>query len=310
MRDCETLKEHTKKHTVDLEKFIPKRIISKDIPVKIDVSEMACKMCPRIPITDLDGLVSHITEVHQEKYDFNMGVCIFPFVLNKDLMQCVLCENSYDNFTCMIGHMHKNHISHSVICQICGVSFISQIRLKRHISNSHIGYRCTVCGKMFNASHRMERHKERIHGEAKLYECNLCSATFNSQYQLKVHLGKIHSVEKYLIKCEQCPKVCTTKGAMLLHVQSQHSELKYACDLCKYTTGIKWLITLHMRKHVGCRDYACSVCEKLFRRSSNLRAHMKVHSGTSGRVCRFCRRGFTDFEALSRHEAVHYMEDK
>lgn len=302
MRDCEILKEHTLKHTVNLDAFIPKRIISKDVPIKIDVTDLACKVCPEVQIKDLEEFISHIILVHKGNYDTNLGVCVFPFVLKKDLMQCVLCENQYDNFTSMVGHMHKDHVSHSCVCQICGLSFMSQIRLKRHISNSHIGYRCSACGKMFNASHRLEKHKQRFHGYTKLHECNLCSANFDNSYQMKVHLGKIHNVEKYMIKCEQCPKICTTKGAMMLHVQAQHSDLKYECDLCDYKAGIKWLITLHKRKHYGVKEYMCSICERQFRRSSNLRAHMKVHSGVSGRVCRFCRRGYTDLETLKTHE--------
>ncbi|KAF9812348.1 hypothetical protein SFRURICE_005459 [Spodoptera frugiperda] len=302
MRDCETLKEHTTKHIVDLPSFIAKSIISKDIPVKLDVSNLSCKLCIGTPIQNLEELISHIVEVHEEEYDRTLGVCAFPFVLTKDIMQCVLCKNMYDNFTCMVGHMYKDHINHSFICQICGYSFITKIRLKRHINNSHVGFRCSVCGKMFNAAHRLIKHKEKIHGQANTRECNLCSATFESQYLLKVHLGKMHNVEKYRIKCEYCPKVCSTKGAMILHVQSQHSESKFECDLCNYKTGIKWLITLHKKKHFGDRDYACSICEKMFRRSSNLRSHMKVHSGTSGRVCRLCRRGFVDLDTLNAHK--------
>ncbi|XP_050559439.1 zinc finger protein 62 isoform X5 [Spodoptera frugiperda] len=310
MRDCETLKEHTTKHIVDLPSFIAKSIISKDIPVKLDVSNLSCKLCIGTSIQNLEELITHIVEVHEEEYDRTLGVCAFPFVLTKDIMQCVLCKNMYDNFTCMVGHMYKDHINHSFICQICGYSFITKIRLKRHINNSHVGFRCSVCGKMFNAAHRLIKHKEKIHGQANTRECNLCSATFESQYLLKVHLGKMHNVEKYRIKCEYCPKVCSTKGAMILHVQSQHSESKFECDLCNYKTGIKWLITLHKKKHFGDRDYACSICEKMFRRSSNLRSHMKVHSGTSGRVCRLCRRGFVDLDTLNAHKSeCHYLED-
>lgn len=310
MKDCEVLKEHTLKHSIDLEVFIPKRIISKDVPIKIDISGLGCKVCSDAQLKDLEDLISHIVYVHNEEYDTNFGVCVFPFVLSKDWMQCVLCHNRYDNFTSMIWHMYRDHVSHSWVCQICGLSFISRVRLNRHISNSHVGYRCSVCGKMFNAFHRLEKHKQQMHGQTKSYECNLCSAKFDNSYQVKVHLGKTHNVEQYRIKCDHCTKICTTKGAMLLHVQSQHSDLKYECDTCDYKAGIKWLITLHKRKHYEEKDYSCSICERPFRRSSNLRTHMKVHSGVAGRVCRFCRRGFTDFGTLKKHEAeLHYRED-
>ncbi|XP_063632020.1 zinc finger protein 181-like isoform X5 [Cydia splendana] len=308
MKDCDTLREHTlAKHTsVDLETFIPQRIVTKNVPVKIDVSELACKECSE-PLSSVEELIAHIISIHGELYDNSAGVCVFPFILNKDIMQCFLCVNRYDNFPSMVSHMYKEHIAHHSICQVCGLSFIDKVRLSRHINNCHLGHKCKICEKIFDASHKLDRHKERIHGHTKTHECNLCSAKFDNDYQVKVHLGKVHNVEKYRIKCEHCPKICTTKGAMLLHAQSMHSDVRYECDLCEYKTAIKWMIKLHKRKHFGERDYACSICDRLFGRSSNLRAHMKVHTGIFGRVCRWCKRGFTDLEALEKHEKEsHY----
>lgn len=310
MRDCDTLKEHTtsKHDSVDVEAFVA-RIVSKKVPVKIDVTGLACKRCAE-PLTSIEELIAHIISIHGELYDNSAGVCVFPFVLNKDMMQCVLCVSRYDNFPSMVVHMYKEHMVHSSICQICGLSFIDKIRLSRHINKSHVGHKCKNCGKLFDAVHKLDRHKERIHGHVKTHECNLCSAVFENDYQVKVHLGKVHNVEKYRIKCEQCPKICTTKGAMLLHVQSLHSDVRYECDLCDYKTPIKWMIKLHKRKHFGERDYACSICGRLFGRSSNLRAHMKVHTGSFGRVCRWCRKGFTDLETLDKHEKEsHYYSN-
>lgn len=249
-------------------------------------------------------MVTHIVENHNEFYDTETELCLLPFLLKKDnnIINCVLCETEFDNFPSLITHMNKHHVTHSVVCQVCGLSFKDQVRLNRHFTVSHIGHRCTVCDKTFDAYHKLDKHKEKFHGHVKNYDCNLCTSIFKSNYQLKVHLGKVHNVQKYRIKCEQCDKICTTKGAMVLHVQSLHSDIRYQCDECDYTTGIKWLVKLHKRKHTAVKDYLCSVCERAFRRSSNLRAHMKVHAGACGRVCRFCRQGFTDAEKLHSHE--------
>ncbi|CAG9789661.1 unnamed protein product, partial [Diatraea saccharalis] len=275
IKDCLTIAEHnrTKHSTVDLDSVIH-RIISKDLPVKIDVTEIACKLCPAIVINTCEDLITHIMTVHGVDYNDSAGACILPFFLDNRVMQCVLCESQFDNFTSIMNHMNREHISHSHICQICGLSFINIIRLNRHIHTSHIGFRCTLCDKMFDAYNKLENHKTRMHGQVKTHNCNLCSASLENNYQLKVHMGKVHNVEKYRIECEYCPKVCNTKGAMLAHVQSMHSDLRYECDLCDYTTGIKWLIKLHKRKHFGERDYSCSICEKKFGRSSNVRVHM------------------------------------
>lgn len=278
------------------------------MPVKVDIAGLCCKVCAE-NLSSLDELVSHIVEIHKEKYDHSVGICFFPFILDKGMMTCRLCSVRYDNFSCMIGHMYREHISHSFICQICGISFKDQVRLKRHISLSHIGHKCSFCGKIFEAYHKLEKHKQRFHGQVKTHECNLCSQKFENNYLVKVHMGKVHNVEKYRLKCEHCPKICSTKGALRLHLQSVHPNVKHQCDLCEYTTGIKWQITLHKRKHFGTKEYGCSICDRQFGRSSNLRTHMKVHTGTVGRVCRVCKKGFTDAEALKGHEQeFHYYD--
>ncbi|XP_013164664.1 PREDICTED: zinc finger protein 181-like isoform X8 [Papilio xuthus] len=307
MKDCDVLKKHTKSHVINLDNFIPKRIITKDIPVKIDVTELSCKMCSK-SINTIQDLINHINSEHEQKYDDTI-TCVLPFVLKKTNMKCVLCDSIYDNFNCILNHMFKNHMEHDFICQICGLTFINGVRLKRHINNSHNGYKCQICSKIFDAFHKMLKHKHRIHGVVRSHVCNLCSTRFDTLYKMNVHMGNVHNVEKYLIKCSYCDKVCNTKGAMLLHVQSLHPSIKYQCDICDYTSGIRWMIKLHKRKHFDEKNYMCSICERRFGRSSNLRAHMKVHSGKFGRVCRWCRRGFIDFDTLNAHEKeLHYYE--
>ncbi|KAI5640753.1 hypothetical protein NE865_06860 [Phthorimaea operculella] len=309
VKDVENLKEHTIKHQkVDLETFLQRRIIMKDVPVKIDITGLQCKVCPE-KLNDFSDLTEHLNIVHGEQYDSSTEICFFPFVLSKTApMSCCICATVFDNITCLVTHMYKEHLAHKCLCTICGKSFSDKTRLQRHSKKSHIGQVCSLCDVYFDAYSQLQRHRERVHHMKRLHECNLCSATFENQYQVKVHLGKEHNVEKYRIKCEFCPKVSTTKGAMMLHVQSVHSDNKYECDLCSYTCSIKWMIKLHKRKHFGQKDYNCTLCQKKFGRSSNLRTHMKIHTGKVGRVCRWCKQGFADTDTLTKHEMeTHYF---
>lgn len=304
MPDSDTLKEHTnnKHFMTDLLSFLPKRIKTRYIPIKLDVTDIACVVCEE-PVDGLEGLINHVETVHDETYDHSYGVCAFPFLLSNDKVNpCAICEASFDNLHCLVSHMYKEHIANSHMCQICGLRFMDSVRLKRHFKSSHIGCRCKICNIMFDGYHKLIRHKEMVHGDVRSFVCNLCSEKFRNYYQLKVHMGKVHNVSKYRIKCKFCPKICTTKGAMLLHVQSLHSEPRFECDMCDYKTAIKWMIKLHKRKHFGEKNYACSICSRHFGRSSNLRAHMKVHTGNFGRVCRWCRKGFPDTKTFEAHE--------
>lgn len=294
------LKDHTQKHTVDIRTYVFRNVIMKDIPIKIDISNIACSVC-EIQVHDIDDLIAHINSKHEQNYDTEVRDCFFSLTSNQDKINCALCKDKHDNMSSLMAHMYKMHITHESICQNCGLSFKDELRLKRHFANSHVGYKCKICGRVFGAFHKMVKHKQEIHRIERKIICNMCSKVFKSPYQVKVHLGKVHNVEKFLIKCGHCPKICNTKGAMVLHVQSVHTVARFQCDICEYKTNVKWLLTLHKRRHDEDKNYTCNLCERCFRRSSNLRTHMKVHSGAFGRVCRFCRRGFTDEGTLKKH---------
>lgn len=309
MPDPATLIAHTnQKHTsVDLLTFIPRRVRTRDIPIKVDVANVICNVCDE-PVDGIIGLIEHIIDIHNEDYDRTVGVCVFSFLLNDETNPCVVCGAHFDNFSGLLNHMYKMHMIHMYMCQMCGLSFVDRLRLQRHIAKSHVEFNCELCGIKFEAHHKMVQHKMRVHGKLKNHPCTLCNMTFPNLYQVKVHMGNIHCVEKYRIKCKFCPKIATTKGAMLLHVQSIHSERNYECDICEYRTAIKWMIKLHKRKHFGEKNYLCTICSKKFGRSSNLRAHFKVHTGKFGRVCRHCRQGFIDADTLAVHDKeYHYM---
>uniref|UniRef100_A0A2A4K5P5 C2H2-type domain-containing protein n=1 Tax=Heliothis virescens TaxID=7102 RepID=A0A2A4K5P5_HELVI len=272
MRDCEILKNHTSKHSEDLATFISQRIISKDIPVKIDVSNIGCKECEK-PLKDLEELISHIITVHEGDYEESLGVCALPFVLTKNLMQCVLCENQYDNFTSMVSHMHKDHISHSSVCQICGLSFISKIRLKRHINNSHIGYRCTICSKMFNASHRMEKHKQKMHGQGKNFECNLCSAGFERERKG----GQDTTAPPESLDTDHQTTTLQSSSKPTLTAKDKRNIMRnnVVQVLTKSTVmPFRWLKS----------SYRCFYCYDIFQEASELKNHQQTHTGDAIKI--------------------------
>lgn len=303
MTDPETLKSHVlETHlSVDLVAFVSEKVKTRFLPIKLDISDIACNVC-EIPMDSLDGLIGHIVAVHDEVYDDSYH-SVFPFILTSaSIKPCAICEAVFDNFSSLVTHMYKTHVDNSLMCQICGRRFMDSVRLMRHMKASHLDCVCKICNKTLSTYTKLVRHKQTVHGTLKTYTCDVCEVSFKNKYQLTVHMGNVHNVAKYRIKCEFCPKICTTKGAMVLHVRSVHSEPEYECDVCDYKTAIKWMLKLHKRRHVGVKDYACSVCKKSFGRSSNLRAHMRVHTGCVGKVCRWCRKGFTDSNAFDEHE--------
>lgn len=299
--DSIALKIHTKSHSNEnLEEFLKQNILSKDIPIKVDVTNLQCKLC-EINIKDIDELVSHIVNIHDETGIEDISSCVIPFELNETQKSCIICHSQFDDIHLLVMHVVRQHVKQNFMCQICGQRFATRFRLARHIKSIHTLHKCVDCNKKFDTHKKLEIHQQ-LHGKIRVFSCNLCSFSFTNRYQLKVHMGREHNVEKYIFKCEFCSYICVTKGTMTLHIKLKHGSNSYQCDECDYKANLKWLITLHKNKHLGKKEYQCSLCGKTFARSSNLSAHMKIHTGNVGRVCRWCKHGFTDLDSLKEHE--------
>ena len=67
-----------------------------------------------------------------------------------------------------------------------------------------------------------------------------------SKVNLKPHIKTESLNEKYL-KCELCPKICSSKGNLNKHVKQVHMKVKnHYCSLCNMAFYAKWNLKLHV----------------------------------------------------------------
>ncbi|XP_078671824.1 uncharacterized protein LOC144911597 [Branchiostoma floridae x Branchiostoma belcheri] len=106
-------------------------------------------------------------------------------------------------------------------------------------------------------------------------------------------------------RCNQCPKMYSSKHNLMTHVLG-HSGIKpHACQECgKLFKQLSHLNT-HMLVHGGVRPHRCQVCDKTFTQSSHLKRHMMQHTESRPHTCSICGRGFAYPSELKSHEAKH-----
>ncbi|XP_022669643.1 zinc finger protein 77-like isoform X3 [Varroa destructor] len=122
-------------------------------------------------------------------------------------------------------------------------------------------YVCNICNKVYSNSSNLAQHKRTIHPKdyVRRYLCTFCNKTFSLITNLRRHQKRTCPNVKHepgteppeSWPCEECGKVCSTKGNLKSH---------------KVT-------------HLGIKLFECFICEKRFTTNSNLKQHLIVHDG-------------------------------
>ncbi|XP_073963774.1 uncharacterized protein isoform X6 [Choristoneura fumiferana] len=311
MKNPEILREHTAKvhQFANLELAVFDRTKdnrNKDAAIKIDVTGISCKLCPK-PVPDLEQLITHLIIAHDAEYDVNVSNCLLPFQLDKDNPTCPTCKMKFVFFEYLLRHANKYHLAHEYICDVCGTSFQGENHLKMHHRYYHREYKCDYCDVKLTTLSKKIIHEKNVH-MANLLKCPHCPETFKSPYFKKLHLANVHGVEELKIKCQFCTKVFPQESIMSRHMRRVHlRERNVECEVCGEKFFGPYDVKLHMLKHSGEKSFICSVCGKKFSKKSNLNSHSVLHTGKKAYSCTLCKKVFGYHTNLSMHmKTMHH----
>ncbi|CAF4890188.1 unnamed protein product [Pieris macdunnoughi] len=304
----DSLKEHSvKEHPhCDLKSKSMKFLKGRDISLKIDVSNLSCKVCSE-NYSDVPPLIDHLIAKHKATYDKTVEY-LQSFKIAKDSITCPFCSDVFQYFRKLLEHINLLHSVENFVCAYCGQTFGNNYNYRAHISRYHRqdSVKCMECSTEFPTVHKLSRHKARVHGE-KIYQCQQCDDKFGTQYLLKKHAIQAHSSGH---KCMYCNRVFTINSHLRNHVRRLHlKEKNFECNICSERFFDKPLLKTHLVKHIdenpeGLEPYTSEKRRKnlqiLFNNTTIIPFKWRGKY-----LCFYCANDYTEYSDLKKHMKSH-----
>ncbi|KAK6620718.1 hypothetical protein RUM43_011013 [Polyplax serrata] len=226
---------------------------------------------------------------------------------------CTLCDKVYKNSEILRQHMKSHHVSGTIECPSCKLTFTSLRSLKYHEQRKHSNLEpvpCTFCGKKFLDKKYLRIH-ENIHSQANHFVCQFCGRKFIMKTNLTVHISRHHTKKSNDFICQICGKAFPFKLYLKKHFKTHTDYKPYQCNHCEAKFRENTLLRKHVNSiHLKLRPFLCQYCHKTFTRSLYLREHMESqHLGIQRKVeCSRCGESFQNRNRLRQHECMGRME--
>lgn len=198
--------------------------------------ELTCDIC-NMKYHTIYQIKNHMKEMHSGKTD----------ELSKTF-QCGICGKSFLDASGLNIHMTQIHTKAlgNFECFLCKIKLKSLYDTKQHLKLHERPEKCAVCNENFTEK-EYEGHLCCGLGDI---NCIYCNQYFNCTKDLMQHLEKSCQEEKFIYKCEMCPKLFAME--ILRDVHSKHHadiSKNFVCDICSKSYLSENLLKFHKKGH-------------------------------------------------------------
>ncbi|GFR89334.1 zinc finger protein 26 [Elysia marginata] len=203
-----------------------------------------CSQC-KLSFPSASDYRDHRSKTHGECFEAERLLGVF---------QCTLCS---DSFPCqfMLDKHLKKHVGKKLLpCTLCGLQFHKIQERRQHWKTAHPGIGCPNCGKMYASIKYLQKHislncQDHFPPSQKFLE-------FQKKQHNDFEMDEDYKrVEKKILRCHLCPKICSSVHGWRRHMTEAHedvgfSKLSNTCIICgQLVYGYKALEKHILEKH-------------------------------------------------------------
>ena len=159
---------------------------------------------------------------------------------------CTHCGSTFTDKGNLQKQKKSHHEGQNFPCTHCGSTFTDKGNLQKHIKSVHEGQRfpCTHCQYKATLKGDLQKHVKSIH-EGQKFHCTHCQYKATQKGHLQKHIkGKSshaasedpHLLRKNIFRytSKRSMKQKVSQNTQLIHFQSKHEGVNYACNQCKH----------------------------------------------------------------------------
>ena len=137
-------------------------------------------------------------------------------------------------------HKARKHAAPRFFCDQCDFKTSTEVQLRRHVKNIHIGpskedrrkFPCDQCGRHFSSAGSRTQHVRMIHERLfrpretpDVYQCDQCAKGFSRRSNRSQHVKRMHAgikMKEEKKQCAICAKVMSNINSLRAHTRRCH----------------------------------------------------------------------------------------